>query len=95
MAGLLIYVHSSLAITLPGYSTYWLFPPLHYHGTNRYPLQSGYQTIVSSPWYLNYLHNPYGWGYIEDYYKADPQNFNGTAQQKKLVIGGEGKTAVT
>ena len=45
---------------------------------------------MSSPWYLNYLRNPFGWGYMEDYYKADPQNFNGTAQQKKLIIGGEG-----
>ena len=45
---------------------------------------------MSSPWYLNHISDPFGWGYMEDYYKADPQNFNGTAQQKKLVIGGEG-----
>ena len=48
---------------------------------------------MSSPWYLNYLNDPYGWGYMENYYKADPQKFNGTEQEKKLVIGGEGRLA--
>ena len=61
-----------------------------YHFQSFFIFSSGYQTIVSSPWYLNYLSNPYSWSYIENYYKADPQNFNGTDQQKKLVIGGEG-----
>jgi len=50
---------------------------------------AGYQTILSSPWYLNYLANPYGWGYMENYYKADPQDFNGTSSQKALIKGGE------
>ncbi|XP_070541930.1 beta-hexosaminidase subunit beta-like isoform X2 [Ptychodera flava] len=50
--------------------------------------KAGHQTILSSPWYLNYVKDPYDRDW-KNYYKADPQNFSGTQQQKDLVLGGE------
>ncbi|KAK2704849.1 beta-hexosaminidase subunit alpha-like [Artemia franciscana] len=47
---------------------------------------AGFQAILSSPWYLNYLHYGIDW---PRYYMADPHNFSGSDEQKRLVIGGE------
>ncbi|XP_005171848.1 beta-hexosaminidase subunit beta isoform X1 [Danio rerio] len=47
---------------------------------------AGFSALLSTPWYLNRV--SYGQDWV-DIYKADPQNFNGTDAQKKLVIGGE------
>ena len=42
--------------------------------------------MLSSPWYLNYISYGVDW---PKYYEIDPQEFDGTLRQKRLVIGGE------
>ncbi|XP_071844472.1 beta-hexosaminidase subunit beta-like isoform X1 [Apostichopus japonicus] len=48
----------------------------------------GYRTLLTSTFYLNRVASPYGQDW-KGYYGVDPQDFNGTDAQKKLVIGGE------
>lgn len=50
--------------------------------------RDGYKTILSSPWYINFI--KYGYQEWYDFYMVDPlENFNGTEEQAKLIIGGE------
>jgi len=48
--------------------------------------KAGFKTIVSSPWYLNYI--SYGSDAMIRYLE-DPQDFGGTPDQESLVVGGE------
>ncbi|XP_050410910.1 beta-hexosaminidase subunit beta [Patella vulgata] len=46
----------------------------------------GYNTILASCWYLNYIKYPPDW---EALYSCDPHDFNGTQAEKGRVLGGE------
>uniref|UniRef100_A0A8C5A9E2 Beta-hexosaminidase n=1 Tax=Gadus morhua TaxID=8049 RepID=A0A8C5A9E2_GADMO len=47
---------------------------------------AGFTTILSAPWYLDYISYGQDW---QRYYKAEPLDFKGSDAQNKLVIGGE------
>ena len=47
--------------------------------------EAGHKAILSSCWYLNYIKYGLDWPKL---YKCDPQDFEGTKEQKDLVIGG-------
>ena len=44
----------------------------------------GFNTILSAPWYLNYISYGEDW---EKYYKVEPTDFSGSDAQKNLVVG--------
>jgi hexosaminidase len=46
----------------------------------------GYHALLSSCWYLDHVASGGDW---HKYYVCDPNDFNGTDAQKRLVIGGE------
>lgn len=48
--------------------------------------EAGHPTIISAYWYLDILKTGGDW---LKFYNADPQDFDGTEEQKKLVLGGE------
>lgn len=53
--------------------------------------QAGFGAILSAPWYLNYIKDPYQTkGDWESFYQVEPLSFNGTLAQHSLVLGGEG-----
>ncbi|CAL8387666.1 unnamed protein product [Boreogadus saida] len=47
---------------------------------------AGFTTILSAPWYLDYISYGQDW---QRYYKVEPLDFKGSDSQNKLVIGGE------
>lgn len=50
-------------------------------------IKAGYKTILSSPWYLNYISFSRDW---KTYYQVEPLKIPGaTAEELNLVIGGE------
>ncbi|XP_054164507.1 beta-hexosaminidase subunit beta-like [Oppia nitens] len=51
--------------------------------------KNGQQMVLSACWYLNYISTPYPDQDWEKFYLCDPGHFNGTEEEKKLVIGGE------
>jgi len=48
--------------------------------------KSGYRVIISHPWYLNIISYGQDW---KKYYQFEPTNFEGTDEQKQLIMGGE------
>ncbi|XP_008421770.1 beta-hexosaminidase subunit beta isoform X1 [Poecilia reticulata] len=64
----------------------WKGTPQAYQSEMARITSAGYKTLLSAPWYLNHITYGQDW---PGFYKADPQDFQGTEEQKKLVIGGE------
>ncbi|VDK75487.1 unnamed protein product [Litomosoides sigmodontis] len=52
----------------------------------EYVTQMGYYAILSACWYLDSITSTADW---KLYYSCDPQDFNGSVEQKHRVIGGE------
>uniref|UniRef100_A0A671N4I3 Beta-hexosaminidase n=1 Tax=Sinocyclocheilus anshuiensis TaxID=1608454 RepID=A0A671N4I3_9TELE len=48
--------------------------------------KAGHRVLLSAPWYINHISYGQDW---RNSYAVQPQNFSGTEEQKKLVIGGE------
>lgn len=44
---------------------------------------AGYPTLLSAPWYLDYISYAQDW---QNYYKVEPLSFNGQFSQKPLTL---------
>ncbi|RWS08663.1 beta-hexosaminidase subunit alpha-like protein [Dinothrombium tinctorium] len=51
--------------------------------------KKGYRMVVSACWYLNYINYPYPGKDWENFYECNPRSFNGSNEEKQLVLGGE------
>ncbi|RWS29755.1 beta-hexosaminidase subunit alpha-like protein [Leptotrombidium deliense] len=49
----------------------------------------GYKMVVSACWYLNYISYPYPGNDWEKFLHCDPRDFDGSEDEKSLVLGGE------
>ena len=46
---------------------------------------SNHRAILASPWYLNVIRYGVDW---DQHYMIEPTDFDGTDEQKKLIMGG-------
>ncbi|XP_029797072.1 beta-hexosaminidase subunit beta [Suricata suricatta] len=89
----LIYILFQRCVLLWCYLT-WLLPGTvvqvwknpAYREELRAVTAAGFPVILSAPWYLDWISYGQDW---RNYYNVDPLNFEGSQEQKKLVIGGE------
>ncbi|TRY95334.1 hypothetical protein DNTS_034097 [Danionella cerebrum] len=58
----------------------------HYQTELSKMTKAGHRVLLSAPWYINHISYGQDW---RNSYAVQPQNFSGTEEQKKLVIGGE------
>ncbi|XP_047453209.1 beta-hexosaminidase subunit alpha isoform X1 [Mugil cephalus] len=64
----------------------WKGVPAKYQEELSKITQAGKRVLLAAPWYINHISYGQDW---RNYYTVQPQNFSGTEEQKKLVIGGE------
>ncbi|XP_062998310.1 beta-hexosaminidase subunit alpha isoform X2 [Elgaria multicarinata webbii] len=64
----------------------WKQTPVTYQKELSNVTKSGYRALLSSPWYLNRI--SYGQDWLAAY-QVEPLSFEGSPEQKALVIGGE------
>ena len=57
-----------------------------WQNTSNEVTKSGFQTLISSCWYLDHLSTGGDW---VKFYNCEPTNFGGTEAQQKLIVGGE------
>lgn len=64
----------------------WRGDPAKYYREMYLMTRAGHRVLLTAPWYLNHISYGQDW---RDAYSVKPLNFNGSEEQKKLVIGGE------
>ncbi|XP_056273529.1 beta-hexosaminidase subunit alpha [Pseudoliparis swirei] len=64
----------------------WKGTPANYKRELSKMTKAGMRVLLAAPWYINHISYGQDW---RNYYNVQPLNFSGTAEQKKLVIGGE------
>ncbi|KAM7396776.1 hypothetical protein PAMP_019788 [Pampus punctatissimus] len=64
----------------------WKGVPASYRAELSRITKAGMRVLLAAPWYINHISYGQDW---RNYYTVQPQNFSGTDEQKKLVIGGE------
>lgn len=64
----------------------WKGVPASYKAELSRITKAGKRVLLAAPWYINHISYGQDW---RNYYTVQPQNFSGTEEQKKLVIGGE------